>query len=92
MTAEDLPDLRRALLTALWLRRAGALTAGFIVLKANQRSGLNASVREGTTELDYLTQRGWVETAPDDDLGGNLKRYSLTPAGVNYCEKHGLTD
>lgn len=93
MTPEDLPDLRRALLNALYLRRVGALTASFLVKKANQRSGLDASTREATLELDYLTKRGLVEEAPDPEgLGGNLTRYALTADGVNFCEKHSLTD
>ena len=49
--------------------------------------------REATLELDYLTKRGLVEEAPDPEgLGGNLTRYALTADGVNFCEKHSLTD
>ena len=93
MIPDDLPDLRRALLTALYLRRAGALTASFLVKKANQRAGLDASTREASVELSYLTRRGLVEEAEDPDgLGGNLTRYALTTEGVHYCEKHNLTD
>lgn len=95
MSPEDLPDLRRALLTALYLRRAGALTASFLTAAANKRSGLTASKEEGTTELIYLTKRSPAlaeEVEDPDGLGGNLKRYSLTADGVHYCEKHGLTD
>jgi hypothetical protein len=93
MIPDDLPDLRRALLTALYLRRAGALTASFVVKKANQRAGLDASTREAELELAYLTKRKLVEEAEDaDGLGGNLTRYALTADGVNYCEKHELTD
>jgi hypothetical protein len=93
MAPDDLPDLRRALLNALYLRRVGALTASFLVKKANQRARLDASTREATLELDYLTKRGLVEEAPDPDgLGGNLTRYALTAEGVHYCERHGLTD
>lgn len=87
----DPADLRRALIRALYIRRASALTASYLhtILKRNtgEQDLKESAVRD---EINFFISRGEIESTPDPL--GSTQHYSLTAAGTLFAERNGLTD
>lgn len=88
-TTDDPGDLRRELLRALYLRRAGSFTAHFLATTINRRCGTEYTEHEVRAELKFSESRGWTVGAPDE-LGSTI-RHELTADGILFCERNDLT-
>lgn len=87
---DDPSDLRRELLRALYLRRAGCFTARFLATTINRQCGTDFTEAAVKTELIFLESKGWTTGAPDE-LGSTI-RHGLTADGILFCERNDLTD
>lgn len=91
MDVDLLPEVRREIRRALYLRRAGVHKATHIKYSVNHRAQLSLTEAEVKTELKYLSDKGHVKSHEDPD-GGTVLLYELTPDGINFCEANDLVD
>lgn len=86
--ASDL-EIRDEILVQLHGVRPGSRPADRIARTARS-SGVEVSEAEVIREADYLAGKGLIERVRDE-ADPTVKRWKLTPAGIDHAKEKGLT-